>query len=225
MVVRGEHRKYYRFRPAQFYGGTATADCVGCNLSCCYCWSDRPRRIPQQSGAFYSPSAVKDRLVKIARDNHYRLVRLSGNEPTIGREHLISLSREIQETGLQFVLETNGIILGAEISFVEELQDFDNIHVRVSLKGCNRELFSRITGAEPGGFELQIQCLRNLVDYGIECHPAVVADLATRKQMRSLRELLAGVDPELEGRLEVERLIFFPHVVDGLKKAGFEEVL
>jgi uncharacterized Fe-S cluster-containing radical SAM superfamily protein len=26
-------RKYYRFRPAKFYGGISTADCVGCCLS------------------------------------------------------------------------------------------------------------------------------------------------------------------------------------------------
>ena len=28
MVSSGEKRKYYRFRPAPFYGGIATADCV-----------------------------------------------------------------------------------------------------------------------------------------------------------------------------------------------------
>jgi uncharacterized Fe-S cluster-containing radical SAM superfamily protein len=28
IVSSGEKRKYYRFRPAPFYGGIATADCV-----------------------------------------------------------------------------------------------------------------------------------------------------------------------------------------------------
>jgi uncharacterized Fe-S cluster-containing radical SAM superfamily protein len=39
MGCRGTARKYYRFRPARFYGGIATADCLGCNLRCAFCWA------------------------------------------------------------------------------------------------------------------------------------------------------------------------------------------
>ena len=36
-VIRsGDNRKYYRFRPAPYYGGIATADCVGCCLRCLF---------------------------------------------------------------------------------------------------------------------------------------------------------------------------------------------
>ncbi len=38
IVTSGEKRKYYRFRQAPFYGGIATADCVGCCLKCLFCW-------------------------------------------------------------------------------------------------------------------------------------------------------------------------------------------
>ena len=37
-VVKGELRKYYRFRTDRWYGGIATADCVGCGLICKFCW-------------------------------------------------------------------------------------------------------------------------------------------------------------------------------------------
>jgi uncharacterized Fe-S cluster-containing radical SAM superfamily protein len=37
IVSAAEKRKYYRFRPAPFYGGIATADCVGCCLKCLFC--------------------------------------------------------------------------------------------------------------------------------------------------------------------------------------------
>jgi hypothetical protein len=37
-----EKRKYYRFRPAPYYGGIATADCVGCCLRCLFCWRATP---------------------------------------------------------------------------------------------------------------------------------------------------------------------------------------
>jgi len=36
IVGSGDKRKYYRFRPASFYGGIATADCVGCCLKCLF---------------------------------------------------------------------------------------------------------------------------------------------------------------------------------------------
>ena len=39
VVSSGEKREYYRFRPAPFYGGIATANCAGCYLRCLYCWS------------------------------------------------------------------------------------------------------------------------------------------------------------------------------------------
>jgi len=42
LVVRnspeGREKKYYRVRPARWYGGIVTADCVGCGLLCKFCW-------------------------------------------------------------------------------------------------------------------------------------------------------------------------------------------
>jgi len=38
-VMHGDRKKYYRFRYAGYYGGIATADTVGCNLLCTYCWN------------------------------------------------------------------------------------------------------------------------------------------------------------------------------------------
>lgn len=35
----GVYRKYYRFRPARWYGGIVTADAVGCGLICKFCWT------------------------------------------------------------------------------------------------------------------------------------------------------------------------------------------
>jgi uncharacterized Fe-S cluster-containing radical SAM superfamily protein len=32
LVCGGDLRAFYRFRPARFYGGIATADCLGCCL-------------------------------------------------------------------------------------------------------------------------------------------------------------------------------------------------
>ncbi len=44
-----------------------------------------------EAGSFYSPTEVAGKLVDIARENDYDQARISGNEPTIGRSHLLSV--------------------------------------------------------------------------------------------------------------------------------------
>ena len=39
IVMYDDKRMYYRFRFANFYGGIVTADAIGCNLLCAYCWN------------------------------------------------------------------------------------------------------------------------------------------------------------------------------------------
>lgn len=85
-------RKYYRVaRGGRWYGGCAAADCVGCNLKCVFCWSGAPRDYPDKIGKFYHPEEVFSKLDQIASRKGYRYVRISGNEPTIGREHLLKV--------------------------------------------------------------------------------------------------------------------------------------
>jgi len=66
VICKGNQRKYYRFRADRFYGGIATADCMGCNMDCAFCWSYRTRIHPERFGDFYTPEEVAERLVKIA---------------------------------------------------------------------------------------------------------------------------------------------------------------
>jgi uncharacterized Fe-S cluster-containing radical SAM superfamily protein len=80
VICRDDSRKYSRFRPARFYGGIATADCVGCNLQCIFCWSYDSVIKPNTFGEFYSPEDVARRLVGIARKKGYRQLRISGGD-------------------------------------------------------------------------------------------------------------------------------------------------
>jgi uncharacterized Fe-S cluster-containing radical SAM superfamily protein len=160
-VVRGSKRKYYRFRGARFYGGIATADCVGCCLKCAFCWGWNKVVNPGGAGKFYTPQRVVERIVSITQKRRFHQARLSGNEPTLGREHLLGVLSYLPRD-ISFILETNGILLGDDPGYAEKLSTFENLHVRVSLKGCNTEEFSRLTDAEPRGFELQLKALENL---------------------------------------------------------------
>ena len=220
LVTRNDLRKYYRFRAARFYGGIATADCVGCCLYCAYCWSKAPLKNPGGVGHFYNPAQVSEKLDSIASAHGYSQLRVSGNEPTIGRQHLLGLLELVDQTDYTFILETNGILLGADASYAEELARFERLHVRVSLKGCDAEQFSLLTGAKPEAFELQLAALRNLLDAGASCHPAVMEEFAPPEKLEALKQKLASIDRSLERELEFEYLIPFSFVVRNLAKLG-----
>jgi len=168
IVCEGDLRTYHRFHPTRFYGGIATADCVGCCLDCAFCWSWRQVAHPQDYGRLYTPQEVAGRLVAIARRHGYGQVRISGNEPTICRAHLIKVIAAIPGD-LFFILEANGILIGHDAGYAAELAAFPNLHVRVSLKGTNEAEFSRLTGAEPAGFRLQLKAIENLWRQGGGC--------------------------------------------------------
>ncbi len=212
-------RRYYRIRADRWYGGIATADACGCNLRCAFCWS-WSHVVDPGRGRLMAPAEVAAGLVRVAGGSGVRRVRVSGGEPTIGRDHLISLMGELEPSGLLFILETNGILLGADRSYARDLARFDNVHVRVSIKGCSPGEFSRLTGADPEFFDLQLEALSNLLDAGVSCHPAVVVGFCPDRDLRSLLERLAEVDPSLPASVEPEVPILYPKVEDRLRRRG-----
>jgi uncharacterized Fe-S cluster-containing radical SAM superfamily protein len=141
IVCKNNQRKYYRFRASRFYGGIATADSVGCCLRCVFCWSWNVVTRPQECGNYYSPEEVARKLIAIAKRKKLRQLRISGNEPTICREHLIRVLELIPKDYL-FILETNGILIGNDDTYAKELSRFSNLYARVSLKRTNGEEFS-----------------------------------------------------------------------------------
>ena len=130
LVTKELMKKYYRFRPAKFYGGISTADTVGCNLRCKFCWSGNSVWNAKNTGEFYSPEDVAETLLNIAEAKGYNQIRVSGGEPTIGKNHLINLLNCISPD-MVFILETNGILLGADKRYIDDLSKFNNLHIRV----------------------------------------------------------------------------------------------
>ncbi len=218
LVARGEERKYYRFRAARFYGGIATADCVGCCLRCAFCWAWQKVVKPRSPDRFYKPEEVARLITAIARKNHFRRARLSGNEPTLARAHLVSLLC-LLPPDISFILETNGILIGNDPGYARELAPFSNLHVRVSLKGCTEDEFSRLTGVEASGFALQLRALENLLEAGVNCYPAVVVSFSERSSVKSLRRLLGRINPSFAD-FEAEDVFLNPDIEKRLEKRG-----
>jgi uncharacterized Fe-S cluster-containing radical SAM superfamily protein len=218
IVCRGNQRRYYRFRPARFYGGIGTADCLGCCLSCLFCWSwDKVVR-PGRCGTFYSPHEVAGKLTTIAFKKGFGQVRISGNEPTIGRDHLLQVLEQIPGD-VRFILETNGILIGHDSTYARDLSRFENLYIRVSMKGTSEAEFARLTGAEPTGFELQIQALEHMARFNLTGHPAVMVSFSSPENIKALRKRLRDIDEDFED-FEVEELVLYGKVEERLIKAG-----
>jgi len=223
VVVKDGQRRYYRVgRCSRWYGGIAESHCCGCNLRCVFCWSGRPRDHPEAVGEFYSPEQVFELTAAAARRRGIGQLRITGNEPTIGRDHLLGVLELVDKTDFRFVLETNGILIGDDPSYARELSRFRNVHVRVSLKATNREEFGLLTGADPDAFNLQLKALRNLLEAGVSSNPAVMTSFTTDANLRELRRTLNRIHPSFARNLEAESVILYPPVVERLKTAGIQ---
>ena len=217
LVVReaklGQEKKYWRFRFDRWYGGIVTADAVGCGLVCKYCWvSDTVMFHPSKVEKFYGPDVVAKILVKMAKKRNLRRLRVSGGEPTIGKRHLLQLLDNLEGQSLLFILETNGILIGNDPQYAEDLSKYGFLHVRVSLKGCDEKEFAMLTGAKPEDFTLQLKALENLLQQGVSCHQAVMTSFSTKENIQRLVERLKSINPKLAEELEFEELILYPKV-------------
>jgi uncharacterized Fe-S cluster-containing radical SAM superfamily protein len=151
-------------------------------------------------GKFYSPVDVCQELLKFK----HSLIRISGGEPTLCQEHLMMVIESLPKSAL-FILETNAILL--DESYVRLLSNYDNLYVRVSLKGVDERSFEKITGAEGKYFAYQLRALELLEKYQIEHRAAILAELFNKEDIQKLNI----------PNLEYESLIKYPFVKKTLK--------
>ncbi len=227
LAFRGDRRRYYRFRTDRWYGGVASADVVGCNLRCVFCWSRS--RDPNAPGKLLSPEAVAAKLYELAERRRIRQARLTGGEPTIGwHRHTRRVAELIvRDYGLHFILETNGILIGLDRRIARDLADLaseGSLEVRVSIKGAKPETFERITLVDRRYWEAQLEALRVLVEEGLkpgdEVYPAIVMSFDDEEDIRMLIKRIAEIHPALAENIDPEYVILYPHVKQRLAKAG-----
>jgi uncharacterized Fe-S cluster-containing radical SAM superfamily protein len=208
----GLERKYTDFYSVPVYRGIATGYAAGCCLRCIYCWSNWSRDFPEKFGKFYSPKQVAQNLFNAAEEgivyfDYWRKLiprvnklRLSGCEPTIGKQHLLEVLRFIEESNYPlFILETNGIILGSDKDYVKRLAEFkEKLYVRVSFKAATTEGFTSRTGAMGEFYNLPFQALKYLLDEGIHVRAAAMTDpkIMPNEERKLLIQLLNEVDPK-----------------------------
>ncbi|VVB62640.1 7-carboxy-7-deazaguanine synthase [uncultured archaeon] len=174
VVMRGDKRRYYRFRFAKFYGGIVTADAVGCNLLCAYCWNYSRNLNPGNIGDYNSPSEVAGRLIELAGNHDCHQFRISGAEPILGMDTALHLADVIRRLDGSFIIETNGVMLGADPSLIEILEPLSNIQVRLCVKAHSGTDFEKITGAKAEGLDYQLRTAEALRKAGISHTIAVM---------------------------------------------------
>lgn len=223
----GVERKYTNFYSVPVYRGIATGYAVGCCLRCIYCWSDWSRDFPDKIGSFYSPKEVALRLFKAAEEGivyspYWRKLipkinklRLSGCEPTIGKEHLLAVLKFVKESKYPlFILETNGIILGSDKNYVKKLAEFkDKIYVRVSFKAATPEGFTMRTGALGKYYEFPFKALKYLLDEGIDARAAAMTDprVMPKEERKLLIQILNEIDPRANYDKTLEEEVIDPY--------------
>ena len=221
VVVDGNRRKYVQLgRSLRFYGGTTSATEVGCNLRCKFCFSDKPVWKPKETGKFFSPNEVFAGLVKNARENGHKTISASASEGTLGRQHLFELLELVDQSEFVYVLETNGMTLGADPEFAMELARFKNLHVRVSIKGCTEEEFLVLTGAKASAYKLPYRALDNLIAAGVSCNACLMISFSSKETIHTAQKKLYDLHPGLHRSLEYERIKLFPKVRKRLSKYG-----
>ncbi len=93
--------------------------------------------------------------------------------------------------------------------------------MRVCLKGTCKEEFSKLTGAIPEGFQLQLKALEYLVKCRVKVNPACMISFSPPEKTSALRKRLKAIKPAFED-FEVEELILYPSIVKRLKKMKVE---
>ena len=213
VVIRGNMRKYASLaRNLRFYGGTTSATEVGCNLRCKFCFSDKPVRRPHSTGRFYTPQQVFNALKKNAQRNGNKLISASASEGTLGRQHLFELLDLVDKSEFIYILETNGMTLGNDRDFAMQLSKFKNLHVRVSIKGTNKDEYVQLTGAMSRSYDLPYKALEHLISAGVSCNACIMISFSPPENIRKAEQRLADIRPGLLKSLEKEHITLFPKV-------------
>jgi uncharacterized Fe-S cluster-containing radical SAM superfamily protein len=184
-------------------------------------WS---RDFPEKYGYFYSPDEAFSQISRVAHKTQVSQLRVSGAEPTLGKSHLLALLERVENSPFRlFILETNGILIGADADYAKQIARFKKVHTRVSLKAGTLEAFTRKTGAIPESFELPFKGIVNLTQAGASFHVAsMTADprITDSPERQKLLDRLKSIDSRLVRNLEEEVVDPYPTAVERLRLAG-----
>ncbi len=93
---------------------------------------------------------------------------------------------------------------------------FENLRIRICLKGTDEDSFEIITGAKKKFFSYPFRALKVLQDVGVKAWPALMRDLFSDEEIERLENLLDQY--KIKAELELEALEAYPFVLENMRK-------
>ncbi len=195
----------------RFFPGSSilSVGSFGCNLRCPFCqnydisWSDNVKRLEKEC-EYVSPKELVD-LALDTRAKGNIGIAFTYNEPLIGYEYVLDVSKLAKENGLKTVMVTNGT---ANLTVLRELSPFIDA-MNIDLKGFSDDYYSNLLGGNR----------KMVMDFITEAVKSAHVELTTliipgendsEEEMRDLSTWVAGLkNPDGESvPLHISR--FFP---------------
>ncbi|NQS76342.1 MAG: radical SAM protein [Peptococcaceae bacterium] len=144
-----------------------------CNLRCSFCFAEGG------SGEDIPLATVRENLYELAVPGK-TLVQLSGGEPTV-RDDLPQIVAAAKEAGCRYVqLNTNGVRLGEDLGYVQQLAEAGLSFVFMQFDGTNDEIYRALRGRDL--LEIKQKAIENCGRYnlGVTLVPTIVPQINTQ---------------------------------------------
>ena len=150
---------------------SCTADAVGCNLLCAYCWNYYRNEDPLRARdlGFFQPKEVAAKLKSLGKSHDCHKFRISGSEPFLGESstrHLATIIKSMPSSS-HFIVESNGLALGLDHSLIDLLQGLHNVTFRIAVKGDSPLKFEQLTGTKGEYQPYQLEAIKALRASGL----------------------------------------------------------
>lgn len=215
-------RRCSRMGAAGASGGSLTLYVAGCNLRCRHCWADQSREDPLHHSEPYAPQDVARRAKLFEREHRNlppdHVLRLSGGEPLLSEASVAFISGVRGLIDRPMIVETNGLLMGAEPGIVKALAAIKPHapHIRLSLKAVTPEAFEAITGAQGSACELPFKAIELMERVGLSYDLESVSlspELMSPEERERLLSRLRDMGPGVLERLREEEITWYPEAV------------
>ncbi|RZN43472.1 MAG: radical SAM protein [Methanophagales archaeon ANME-1-THS] len=180
---------------------------TGCNFNCRGCF--RPAR--DGGGTLLTAPETLERMERACL-NYYGNVPaealITGGEPTLDKEYLLSLVRGLKERGFEkIVLMTNGYELGVDEAYVPELEAAGLTESHVDLKAYSDELHQWYTGKSNRPVLSAIEKL-NASRIELLVQTIYMPGLVDDEEIEKIAQFLASVNPTIRYRINPFASVF-----------------
>lgn len=218
---------------------------AACTLSCQFCYILPETFFKSYEGKLFTTEEILCQFEEARKKEEIKCLRVTGGEPFIIPEHLLSVLEGLHKRRLDDVVvssETN-LTTGRQIQrlmkegvipndLFAEISNYKNFILFPCFKGSDPENFCRNTGADQKYFDEQFDSLKMYIEAGIRLYPYIIhPNPFTFSRFLSVLEerfgekmllLLHILEPRIYGNPQVSRGTF--NILYGFPHTKWEEI-